>query len=178
MSRAPVLLVLLLAALAPAAAAAARFATFTHEAFTLRLPGGWFVAQWKPAPNGRRAVPMKKPARARSERVVLLADSRGNYLTVFVDHANDGAFDAVWNVRPGPDGATVEVSTEGKPCERGSASPAQGPCSQGNGTFELSTLPAVRLKGHAFLFEFGNAQREKKPDLELLRWLLQNFRAR
>jgi hypothetical protein len=165
-------------AAAPAPARAGPYATFTHESFTLRLPGGWFVAEWKPAPNGRRAVPMKKAAAARTARVVLVADRRGNYLSIFVDHANDVELDAVWNVHPGADGAGVEVTMEGKPCDRATRSPTAGPCSQGNHTLEIGTLPPVKLQGHAYTFEFGNTEQEVGVSLDPFRWLLQGFRAR
>ena len=168
----------LVAALAPAPARAGKYATFQHEHFTLRLPGGWFVADWKPGPSGRRAVPAKKPRTAASASVVVVADHRGNYLSVFVDHANDAELDAVWTVHAGPDGATVEVGAEGKPCQRGSSSPTQGPCSQGNHTLEIGTLPALRLRGHAYAFEFGNTQKETGVKVDTFRWLLQGFRAR
>ncbi len=167
-----------LLALAPAPARAGRYATFTHEHFTLRLPGGWFVADWKPAANGRRAVPAKRPRAAGSASVVLVADRRGNYLSVFVDHANDGEFDAVWTLRAGPEGDTVEVGAEGKPCERGSRSPSPGPCSAGTRTREIATRPARTLRGHRYAFEFGNTERETGVQLDTFRWLLQGFRAR
>jgi hypothetical protein len=168
----------LVASLAPAPARAARYATFQHERFTLRLPAGWFVADWRQGSTGRRAVPAKKPRAAASAPIVIVADRRGNYLSIFVDHANDVELDAVWTVHPGPDGATVEIGAEGKTCERGSPSPTQGPCSQGNGTLEIGTLPALKLNGHRYAFEFGNTQREKGVTLDTFRWLLQGFRTR
>jgi hypothetical protein len=178
MPRPLLLAALLVVALAPSPAHAGKYRTFQHERFTVRLPGGWFVADWKPGPSGRRAVPARKPGAAASARVVVVADHRGNYLSIFVDHANDVELDAVWTVRPGPDGATVEVAAEGKLCERGSGSPMQGPCSQGNRTLEIGTLPALKLRGHAYAFEFGNTQRETGVSLDPFRWLLQGFQAR
>jgi hypothetical protein len=168
----------LVASLAPAPARAARYATFQHERFTLRLPTGWFVADWKQGSTGRRAVPAKKPRRSASASVVVVADHRGNYLSIFIDHANDAELDAVWTVRAGSDGATVEIGAEGQTCDRANPSLTQGPCSQGNGTLEIGTLPSLKLRGHAYAFQFGNSQREKGVTLDTYRWLLQGFRAR
>ena len=178
MHRAALTMALVLAALSPAPAHAGKYRTFQHERFTLRMPGGWFVADWRPGPNGRRAVPAKKPKAAATARIVVVADHRGNYLSIFVDHVNDVELDAVWTVRAGPDGATVELGGEGKMCERGSRSPTQGPCSQGNRTLEIGTLPSLKLEGHAFAFEFGNTEKEVGVNLDTFRWLLQGFRAR
>jgi hypothetical protein len=168
----------LVASLAPAPARAARYATFQHQRFTLRLPVGWFVADWRQGSTGRYAAPAKKPRAAASASIVVVADHRGNYLSIFVDHANDVELDAVWTVRPGADGATVEIGAEGHTCQRGSPTPTQGPCSQGNGTLEIGTLPSLKLRGHAYAFEFGNTKREKGVTLDAFRWLLQGFRAR
>ena len=168
----------LLLLLAAAPARAGTRGQFTHERFTLRLPAGWFVADWKPSSNGRRAVPARKPGKAATARIVTVADHRGNYFSIFVDHANDVALDAVWTVRPGKDGATVEIGGEGQPCDPLNRSPTQGPCSRGNRTLEIGTLPALRLNGHAYGFEFGNTQKESGVNLDTFRWLLQGFQAR
>jgi hypothetical protein len=178
MHRPLALAALVLVTLAAPPAHAASHGRFSHELFTLRLPSGWFVADWKPAANGRRAVPARKPAAAATARIVTFADRRGNYLSIFVDHASDVALDAVWTVRAGKDGATVEVGNEGNPCDPANRAPTQGPCSRGNRTLEIGTLPALRLKGHTYGFEFGNTQKETGVPLETFRYLLQGFQAR
>jgi hypothetical protein len=161
----------LLLALAPAAARAYG-TTFHHEAFTVRLPAGWRVAEPKPGPKGRRFVPAKSARAAESARVVHFADGRGNYFTVHVDRAADLEADAIWTVHVGADGASVEVGAEGAPCTGG------GACSAGNGTLEVGTLPPLRFGAHTFTFEFGNTEREQGVSLEPHRWILKSFRAR
>jgi hypothetical protein len=170
----------LAAVLACAAPAAARargtYQSFEHERFSLRLPAGWHVAEERPGPRGRLFVPARHPRAAAGARVVHLADGKGNFFSIHVDQALDIQTDAVWTLHPGADGATVEIGREGAPCAGGAA--AGGPCSAGNGTLEIGTLPPITLRGHTFGFEFGNTKRETGVDLETFRWLLQNFRAR
>lgn len=159
---------------APATADARRAAhrTFRHEHFTLVLLPGWWVADWRPGPAARRFVPAKRPRAAASAAVVHFADARGNFLTVHVDHANDFEADAVWTLRASRDGDGVEIGAE-TPCEKG-----RGPCSAGNGTLEIGTLPAVDLRGHRFSFLLGSVRREQGVELDTFRWMLQEFRAR
>jgi hypothetical protein len=168
------LLALLALSAAPSLAAAARPAhrTFTHERFTLVLPPGWWVADWRAGPPERRFAPAKKPRAAASASVVHFADGRGNFFSVHVDHANDFEGDAVWTLRAAREGDAVEIGAE-KPCERG-----HGPCATGNGILEIGTLPAVELRGHRFSFLFGNVRREDGAPLDTYRWMLQEFRAR
>jgi hypothetical protein len=163
-------IVLLLSAASTEARSAGRM--FGHERFTILMPPGWWVADVRPGPAARRFAPAKKPRAAASASVVHFADARGNFFTVFVDHANDFEGDAVWTLRPGTDGESVELGAE-TPCER-----SRGPCSGGNGTLEIGTLPAVQLGGHRFSFLFGNVRREEGASLDTYRWMLQEFRAR
>jgi hypothetical protein len=146
--------------------------TFRHERFTVVLPPGWWVADWRPGPPARRFAPAKKPRAAASASVVHFADARGNFFTVFVDHANDFEGDAVWTLRAAREGDALELGAE-TPCERG-----RGPCTAGNGLLEIGTLPAVSLLGHRFSFLFGNVRREDGVQLDTFRWMLQEFRAR
>jgi hypothetical protein len=146
--------------------------TFRHERFTLSLPPGWWVADWRPGPPARRFAPAKRPRAAASASVVHFANARGDFFSVYVDHANDFEGDAVWTLRATREGDSVEVGAEA-PCERG-----RGPCSAGNGTLEIGTLPAVELHGHRFSFQFGNTRREQGVALDPFRWMLQEFRAR
>jgi hypothetical protein len=104
--------------------------------------------------------------------VVHVADGRGNFFSVYVDRASDFEADAVWILRAASDGVSLEVGAE-TPCE-----PGRGPCSVGNGTLEVGTLPALQLSGHRFSFFFGNVRREQGVDLDAFRFLLQEFRAR
>jgi hypothetical protein len=164
-------LLALCSAPAPAQARGAGNRTFHHDRFTLLLPPGWWVADWRPGPPARRFAPARKPRAAASARVVHFADGRGDFLTVHVDHANDGEADAVWTLKA-REGDSLEVGAE-TPCERG-----RGPCSAGNGTLEICTLPAVELRGHRFSFQFGNVRRESGVALDTFRWMLQEFRAR
>ena len=134
MARRVLLALALAAALAPSSSLAYG-TTFRHDAFTVRLPTGWRVAEPRPGPKGRRFVPAKKPKAASSARVVHFADGRGNYLTVHVDRAADLEADAIWTVHARADGASLEIAAEGPPCTGG------GSCSAGNGTLEIATLP-------------------------------------
>lgn len=171
--RAAAFTALLLLTAAPASAEARSAGRmFGHERFTILMPPGWWVADARPGPAARRFAPTKKPRAAAAASVVHFADARWNYFTVFVDHANDFEGDAVWTLRPGKDGETVELGAE-TPCER-----SRGPCSAGNGTLEIGTLPAVQLGGHRFSFLFGNVRAEQGVNLDTFRWLLQEFRAR
>lgn len=184
------LLAVTLGAGTPAAARArGETRTFRHARFSIGLPGGWRVSDWKPGPTGKRFVPAKRPGAAASARVVHLADGRGNYLSVHVDQALDVETDAVWTVRAAADGESLEIGREGAMCggaataassPGGAAAPpvSHGPCSAGNRTLELATLPAVKLRGHTYAFEFGNTGRELGVPLETFRWMLQTFRAR
>jgi hypothetical protein len=108
--------------------------------------------------------------------VVHFADSRGNYFTVSMDHATDLEADAIWTVHPSADGLAVEIGAEGATCQGGSTS--AGPCSVGNGTFEVGTLPPVRFGAHSYTFVFGNTGKERGVDLAPFRWILQSFQAR
>jgi hypothetical protein len=146
--------------------------TFQHEHFTLPLPAGWFVADVRPGPPGSRYAPTKRPRAAASARVVHFSDGRGNYLSVYVDHAADFEADVVWTVHPSRDGDAVEVGAE-TPCDR-----SRGACPAGNGTLEIGTLPPLPLRGHRFTFVFGNVRKEQGVNLDTFRWLLQEFRAR
>lgn len=169
------LLGLLAVLVVPSGAEAGRGAsrrTFKHERFTLALPAGWWVADWRPGPPARRFAPAKRPRAAASASVVHFADARGNFFTVHVDHANDFEGDAVWTLRASRDGDALEVGSE-KPCERG-----KEPCTPGNGLLEIGTLPAVELRGHRYSFLFGNTRREEGVSLDAFRWILQEFRAR
>jgi hypothetical protein len=181
MSRSRRLVVAALAAVAFCAAPAAgrargTYQSFEHERFSMRLPAGWHVADQKPGPKGRLFVAARHPRESAAARVVHLADGKGNFFSVHVDQAFDIPTDAVWTVRPGADGATVEIGREGAPCGGGATRGSS--CSAGNGTLEIGTLPAVTLHGHTYGFEFGNVNRETGVDLDTFRWLLQNFRAR
>jgi hypothetical protein len=91
---------------------------------------------------------------------------------VYVDHAADFESDAIWTLRASRDGESVELGAE-TPCTRG-----RGPCSIGNGTLEIGTLPPVELHGHRFTFFFGNVRQEQGVNLDTFRWMLQEFRAR
>jgi hypothetical protein len=174
--RAPAVAVLAFALwAAPAAAHARSRRTFEHTRFSVALPGGWYVAERRPGPRGDHFVPARQPRKAVTARVVDLADGRGNWFSIHVDQALDLEADAIWTVRPAPDGASVEIGREGAPC---GGSGSGGACSAGNGTLEIGTLPAVALRGHTFGFAFGNTLREHGVDLETFRWILQNFRAR
>ena len=164
------------AAPAPALARPASH-VFRSPRFELTLPPGWFVAEPRPDPKGRRFVRARR-APAADARVVHFADGRGDYLSVFVDHAADFETDAIWNVRPTPDGAGIEVTAEGAPCGAGDAPTAAGPCSAGNRTLEIGTIPSLRLRGHSYAFQLGNTRRERGVDLDPFRWILQSFRAR
>ena len=170
----------LAAVLACAAPGAARargtYQSFEHARFSMRLPAGWYVADERPGPRGRVFVAAPHPRAAADARVVRLADGKGNYFSIHVDQALDIETDAIWTVRPAADGVTVEIGREGAPC--GGAGDGRGPCSAGNGTLEIATLPPVTLRGHHFCFEFGNTKRESGVDLDTFRWLLQNFRAK
>jgi len=167
---------LLVAAPAPALAGPAGTHTFQHESFTLSLPAGWAVAEQRPGPRGWSYLPARRPQAATSARLIHFADGRGNYFTVSVDRAIDFEVDAVWTVHPASDGVSVTVGAEGAPCQGGGT--AAGPCSAGNGTFEVGTLPPVRLGAHSYTFVFGNTVKESGVDLAPFRWILQSFQAR
>lgn len=167
----------LLAASAPAARARPVSRSFRNARFELTLPPGWFVARPRPDRRGRQFVPARRAPPA-DARVLHFADGRGNYLSVFVDHANDLEADAIWNLRVAADAASVEVSTEGEPCRTAAVAGPHGPCSAGNGTLEIGTIPSLQLRGHIYAFQLGNTRRERGVDLEPFRWILRSFRAR
>lgn len=164
----------LLAIARPAAAQARGTAawTFHHERYTLVLPPGWWIADWRPGPIERRYARAKRPRAAATAPVVHFSDGRGNYFTVYVDHASDFEADEIWTVRPTRDGESVEIGAE-TPCQRG-----RGACSVGNGTLEIGTLPPVAFHGHRFTFVFGNTRREEGVDHDVYRWMIQEFRPR
>jgi hypothetical protein len=169
---------LLLAWSAPAAAHARPAShTFRNARFELTLPPGWFVAEQRPDRSGRRFVSMSG-APAGDARVLHFADGGGNYLSVYVDHAADLEADAIWNVRVAADAASVEIGGEGAMCGSSGGPGPMGPCSGGNGTLEIGTLPPLKLRGHVYAFHFGNTRQEHGVDLEPFRWILGSFRAR
>lgn len=168
----------LLGSVAPALAPARPASRVFRDArFQVTLPPGWFVAEPRPDRRGRRFVPARR-ARSADARVVHFSDGRGDYLSVYVDHAADFETDAIWNVKPSPDGAGVDVTAEGAMCGAAAGAGPRGPCAAGNGTLEIGTIPSLRLRGHAYVFQLGNTRRERGVDLDPFRWILQSFRAR
>ena len=177
MSRAAAAAIAFLLAWAPPALARPASRVIRNARFELVLPPGWFVAEPRPDRRGRRFAPARRAPRA-DARVLHFADGRGAYLSVFVDHASDFEADAIWNVRVAADAASVEVAAEGEPCGTAAVAGPHGPCSAGNGTLEIGTIPPLKLRGHTYAFLFGNTRREHDVDLDPFRWILRSFRAR
>ena len=150
---------------------------FQHEHFTLKLPAGWQFSDFKP---GRKKRFVPAPAKPGAEKLgeACFADRHGNYFMVFVDPATDFEADAIWEVNVGKDGSSVRVVREGAMCRRPADPTYEGPCSAGNGTLEIGTLPSLDIRGHAYGFRFGNTEREIGVDLAPFRAILRSFRAR
>lgn len=149
---------------------------FTQRLFELELPAGWERVRHED--SGRVAA-------SGPTNVVRFEDGRGRYLVVAFDHAgSEVAADAVWTLEASPDGAGLRVVAEEPPCRRARFAsseeamnaPDDG-CPEGDGRLAILAV-APELRGHRFVFLFGDAAREAGVDPRPFRAALASFRAR
>lgn len=149
--------------------------TFRNAHFTLGVPRGWWPAKWMAEEGRQRFVPVED-SRSSDASVVAFADAKGNFFSVYLDPETDEVeTDAVWTIRAGADGSSVRIEEEGRMCKVIAGS--EGPCSAGNGSLEIVTMPALELRGHSYAFRFGNTRREAGVPLGPFRRMLRSFRA-
>lgn len=143
--------------------------------FTLALPAGF--ERVRHDDSGRR------DARA-GENVVRFEDGRGRFLAVAFDEAGYGfSADAVWTVTATSEGG-VDLVAEEPPCERrvfhtsSEAAEAEDvdDCPAGDGRLTIAATAEVR--GHRYVFFFGDSAHERGVDVGPFRAALGTFHAR
>lgn len=152
--------------------------SFSHVHYTLGLPAGWEVAAWAPSEGKRRFAPVPRKDVQETSGQVYFADQQGNYFSVLVDRASDFEADTVWRVSARADDSSVRVDSEGAICNKPADPGYEGPCSAGNGSLEIGTIPPLDIQGHTYSFMFGNTERETGVDLEPFRELLRSLHVR
>jgi hypothetical protein len=155
--------------------APAGFRAHVQRLFTVALP----------APFERvRHEDAGRPERKEGENVVRFEDERGRFLLVLFDPVGSGfAADSVWRVAPNEAGDGLRLVAEEARCRRpryGSSSQAVAEdvdeCPEGDG--KLLVAATAELRGHRFVFFFGDALHEEGVDLAPFRATLATFRVR
>ena len=149
---------------------------FRHERFTIELPAGWRLARPSVAGGRFRFVPVPQGGEDTSGHEVSFADANGNFFVIVIDADMEPEVDALWRVRPGPDGTMVRIEEEGGRCSRPADPSYEGPCAAGDGLLQVGTIPALAIRGHAYVFWFGNTGKESGVDLEPFRAILRGIR--
>jgi hypothetical protein len=104
-------------------------------------------------------------------------DDRGNFFQVLVDYPpTEASANAYWKLSPSRDGEALTVVREGamRTCPL-TLEAAEDRCDPRKG-FVVAAW--IELRGHHYLFSFGNSTRRKGVDLGVFRAILSSFRAR
>jgi hypothetical protein len=103
-------------------------------------------------------------------------DDRGNFFQVLVDYPpTEASANAYWRLAASPDGEAVSVSREGAMRACPLTLEGEARCDPRKG-FVVAAW--IELRGHHYLFSFGNSARRKGVGLAVFREILASFRAR
>ena len=166
------------AAIRPAALAPlpAGFRPFEERLFTIAVPAGW--ERVRNDDSGRANV-------VRAENLVRFEDGRGLFFAVVFDPAGAGlSVDAAWELAPAGAGDALDIVREEPPCRPPTFASSEeavnaesGDCPHGDGRLRIAAV-VPELRGHRYVFLFGDEAHEERVDLRPFREILRTFRAR